>query len=41
VAEVRAGIIAAEPPPAEWMFDWTFAEPPASLARQREEALGG
>jgi pyruvate dehydrogenase E1 component alpha subunit len=41
VAEVRAGIIAAEPPPVEWMFDWTFAEPPASLARQREEALGG
>ena len=41
VAEVRAGITAAEAPPAEWMFDWTFAEPPAVLARQREEALGG
>jgi 2-oxoisovalerate dehydrogenase E1 component alpha subunit len=41
VAEVRAGIAATEAPPAEWMFDWTFAEPPAVLARQREEALGG
>ena len=41
VSEVRAGITATEPPPAEWMFDWTFADPPAVLARQREEALGG
>ena len=41
VAEVRAGITATEAPPAEWMFDWTFADPPAVLARQREEALGG
>jgi pyruvate dehydrogenase E1 component alpha subunit len=41
VSEVRAGVIATEPPPAEWMFDWTYAEPPAILARQRVEALGG
>jgi 2-oxoisovalerate dehydrogenase E1 component subunit alpha len=41
VAEVRAGITATDAPPAEWMFDWTFAEPPSVLARQREEALGG
>ena len=41
VTEVRAGITASEPPPAEWMFDWTFAEMPAEVARQREEALGG
>ena len=41
LAEVRAGITATEAPPDEWMFDWTFAEPPSVLARQREEALGG
>jgi 2-oxoisovalerate dehydrogenase E1 component alpha subunit len=41
VQEVREGLIATEPPPVEWMFDWTFAEPPVTLTRQREEALGG
>ena len=41
MAEVRAGITTTEAPPDEWMFDWTFAEPPSVLARQREEALGG
>jgi pyruvate dehydrogenase E1 component alpha subunit len=41
VAEVRAGITAAEPPPAEWLFDWAYADPPATLGSQREEALGG
>jgi 2-oxoisovalerate dehydrogenase E1 component alpha subunit len=41
VGGVRAGLTASEPPPAEWMFDWTFAELPAEVARQREEALGG
>jgi 2-oxoisovalerate dehydrogenase E1 component alpha subunit len=41
VGEVRAGITETEAPPAEWLFDWTFAEPPAVLARQREEAVGG
>jgi 2-oxoisovalerate dehydrogenase E1 component alpha subunit len=41
VSEVRAGITSTEAPPAAWMFDWTFAEPPPVLARQREEALGG
>jgi hypothetical protein len=25
----------------EWMFDWTYAEPPAGLAAQRREVLGG
>jgi 2-oxoisovalerate dehydrogenase E1 component alpha subunit len=39
--EVRAGLIAQGPPPAEWLFDWVYAEPPAFLAQQREEALGG
>ena len=39
---IREGVIATPAPPAEWMFDWTYAEPPAALwARQREEALGG
>ncbi|HET9672684.1 MAG TPA: pyruvate dehydrogenase (acetyl-transferring) E1 component subunit alpha, partial [Actinomycetota bacterium] len=41
VADVRGGLIATEPPPTEWMFDWTFAEPTAELRRQRTEALGG
>jgi pyruvate dehydrogenase E1 component alpha subunit len=41
VSEVRAGVISTEPPPTTWMFDWAYAEPPAILARQREEALGG
>jgi 2-oxoisovalerate dehydrogenase E1 component alpha subunit len=41
VAEIRAGITAAEAPPIEWMFDWTYAEPPEPFLRQREEALVG
>jgi 2-oxoisovalerate dehydrogenase E1 component alpha subunit len=40
--QVREGVVATEPPPVEWMFDWTYAEPPGgSWARQRVEALGG
>jgi Pyruvate/2-oxoglutarate dehydrogenase complex, dehydrogenase (E1) component, eukaryotic type, alpha subunit len=36
--EVRAGVIAIETPPVEWMFDWTYAEPPGGTwARQRAE----
>ena len=38
--EVREGLIAQGLPPAEWMFDWTYAEPPAAHERQRGEALG-
>ncbi|HEY6651174.1 MAG TPA: thiamine pyrophosphate-dependent enzyme, partial [Actinomycetota bacterium] len=38
--EVRAGVIATPAPPAEWMFDWVYAAPPASFERQRDEALG-
>jgi TPP-dependent pyruvate/acetoin dehydrogenase alpha subunit len=41
VAGVRAGVVATPPPPAEWGFDWVFAEAPEELARQRREALGG
>ena len=38
--QVRAGVIATEAPPAAWMFDWTYAEPPGGTwARQRAEAL--
>ena len=38
--QVRAGVVATEPPPAAWMFDWTYAEPPGGTwARQRAEAL--
>jgi 2-oxoisovalerate dehydrogenase E1 component alpha subunit len=40
VLEIREGVIAQPAPPVEWMFDWTYAEPPATLARQRAEALG-
>jgi pyruvate dehydrogenase E1 component alpha subunit len=39
--EVREGLTAQGPPPAEWMFDWVYAEPPAPFLRQRREALGG
>jgi 2-oxoisovalerate dehydrogenase E1 component alpha subunit len=38
--EVREGVIATPPPPAEWMFDWLYAAPAASFERQRDEALG-
>jgi pyruvate dehydrogenase E1 component alpha subunit len=41
VSEIRAAVVATPAPPAAWMFDWTFAEPPATHAREREEALGG
>jgi hypothetical protein len=40
VLAIREGVIAQPPPPVEWMFDWTYAEPPAALDRQRAEALG-
>lgn len=40
--QVRAGVVATEAPPAAWMFDWTYADPPGGTwARQREEALDG
>jgi pyruvate dehydrogenase E1 component alpha subunit len=40
VARIRADLVATEPPPTEWMFDWTFASPPAPFLRERAEALG-
>ena len=37
--EVREGVIATPPPPAEWQFDWVYADPPATFERMRNEAL--
>jgi 2-oxoisovalerate dehydrogenase E1 component alpha subunit len=41
VLEIRNGVIAQQAPPAEWMFDWTYADPPAEIADQRREVVGG
>lgn len=41
VGTVRAELVALGAPPASEVFDHVFAEPPATLRRQREEALGG
>jgi TPP-dependent pyruvate/acetoin dehydrogenase alpha subunit len=38
--EVRADVIATPAPPAEWQFDWVYAEPSATFDRMRAEALG-
>ncbi len=40
VLTIRQALIAQAPPPVEWMFDWTYADPPAALAEQRREVLG-
>lgn len=40
VAEIRAAVVATEPPPAEWLFDWTYADPPSVFLRERAEAMG-
>jgi 2-oxoisovalerate dehydrogenase E1 component alpha subunit len=40
VTAIRNDLIASEPPPTEWIFDWAYADPPDSLLRQRAEALG-
>ena len=37
--EVRAGLTTQEAPPAEWLFEWVYAEPPEPFVRQRGEAL--
>ena len=37
---VREGVVATEPPPVEWMFDWVYASPTEAFTRQRSEALG-
>jgi 2-oxoisovalerate dehydrogenase E1 component alpha subunit len=40
VGEVRAALTALGPPPPAEVFDHVFAAPPATLIRQRREALG-
>jgi len=40
VARVRAGVVAMGPRPAGELFDWVYADPPATLERQRREATG-
>jgi 2-oxoisovalerate dehydrogenase E1 component alpha subunit len=39
VLGVREGVMATPAPPAEWQFDWVYAEPPATFQRMRAEAL--
>ena len=39
--QVRSDVVATPPPPSEWMFEWTFADPPSQIERQQTEALGG
>lgn len=40
VAQIRSGVVATQTPPVEWIFDWTYADPPMPFTRQRSEALG-
>jgi pyruvate dehydrogenase E1 component alpha subunit len=40
VAEIRAALTALGPPPAFEVFDHAFAEPPATMRRQRGELVG-
>jgi 2-oxoisovalerate dehydrogenase E1 component alpha subunit len=40
VAAIRADLVASEPPPASWIFDWVYAAPPEPFVRQRVEAVG-
>jgi len=41
VAGIRAEVTSAAAPPADALFEWVFQDPPASILRQREEALRG
>ena len=41
VLAIRGGVISQPAPPVDWMFDWTYADPPAALEDQRREVLGG
>jgi pyruvate dehydrogenase E1 component alpha subunit len=40
VGGIRAELVALGPPPAAEVFDHVFTDPPATLTRQRQEALG-
>jgi pyruvate dehydrogenase E1 component alpha subunit len=35
---VREGVVATPAPPAEWLFEWVYAEPGAAFERMRAEA---
>jgi pyruvate dehydrogenase E1 component alpha subunit len=39
-AQVRSGVLASDPRPADELFAWVFADLPPHLARQRDEMLG-
>jgi 2-oxoisovalerate dehydrogenase E1 component alpha subunit len=41
VAEIRAGITAKGSPPPGWIFEWTYADPPAGFLTERGKALDG
>ncbi|MFB3739613.1 MAG: pyruvate dehydrogenase (acetyl-transferring) E1 component subunit alpha [Candidatus Velamenicoccus archaeovorus] len=41
VADVRAQVVALPPPPDDELLAFAFERPPATLARVREDALGG
>jgi len=41
VLAIRDGVISQPAPPVEWMFDWTYADPPPAIEEQRREVLGG
>jgi 2-oxoisovalerate dehydrogenase E1 component alpha subunit len=41
VLAIREGVISQPAPPVEWMFDWTYADPPPTIEEQRREVLGG
>jgi 2-oxoisovalerate dehydrogenase E1 component alpha subunit len=40
VARIRADVISTGTPPAEWLFDWTYAAPSAPFLSERAQALG-
>ena len=40
VLAIRQGVIAQSAPPVASMFDWAYAEPPATLERQRRLVVG-
>jgi pyruvate dehydrogenase E1 component alpha subunit len=41
VTAIRSRLVALDPPAPSEVFDHVFTEPPTTLLRQREEALGG
>jgi len=41
VLAIRDRVISQPAPPVEWMFDWTYADPPPAIEEQRREVLDG